>query len=191
MHEIMDMWHKEMPDSELEEIRDIYIFCVFTGYAYKDSMGLEEDNIFLGINREKFITTDRSKTNQKEMVMLLDIPLQIIEKYKNHKCRLIQNKLLPQHYNSHFNKYLKVITAMCGINKHLTHHTARHTFATTVTLENDVPLETVGKMLGHKSIKSTMRYARVTKKKIHNNMSVLRESLKPIMNELSIKKTGS
>lgn len=191
MHEINSMWLTEMPDSELEEIRDIYIFCVFTGYAFKDSMGLEENNIFLGINRDKFITTDRTKTDIKEMVMLLDIPLQIIEKYKNHKCRLIQGKILPQHYNSHFNKYLKVIAALCGIKKHLTHHTARHTFATTVTLENDVPLETVGKMLGHKSIKSTMRYARVTKKKIHRNMTVLRESLKPIMNELDIKKTAS
>lgn len=191
MHEILNMWHKEMPDSQLEEIRDIYIFCVFTGYAYKDSMGLEEDNIFLSINREKFITTDRAKTDQKEMVLLLDIPLQIIEKYKNHKCRLIQNKLLPQHYNSHFNKYLKVITALCGIKKHLTHHTARHTFATTITLENDVPIETVGKMMGHKSLKSTMRYARVTKKKILNNMSVLRETLKPIMLEQMSIKTGS
>lgn len=190
MHEILNMWHKEMPDSELEEIRDIYIFCVFTGYAYKDSMGLEEDNIFLSINREKFITTDRTKTDQKEMVLLLDIPLQIIEKYKNHKCRLIQNKLLPQHYNSHFNKYLKVITAMCGIKKHLTHHTARHTFATTITLENDVPIETVGKMMGHKSLKSTMRYARVTKKKIHNNMIALRETLKPIIKEHTLN-TGS
>ncbi len=190
MHEILNMWEKEIPDAELEEIRDIYIFCVFTGYAFKDSMSLEEDNIFLGINREKFITTDRTKTDQKEMVMLLDIPLQIIEKYKNHKCRSILGRILPQHYNSHFNKYLKVIAALCGIKKHLTHHTARHTFATTVTLENDVPLETVGKMLGHKSIKSTMRYARVTKKKIHNNMSVLREALKPIM-EMQIAKTGT
>lgn len=190
MHEILNMWHKEMPDKQLEEIRDIYIFCVFTGYAYKDSMGLEEDNIFLSINREKFITTDRAKTDQKEMVMLLDIPLQIIEKYQNHKCRLIQNKLLPQHYNSHFNKYLKVIAALCGIKKHLTHHTARHTFATTITLENDVPIETVGKMMGHKSLKSTMRYARVTKKKILNNMTVLRETLKPILKE-QITHTGS
>lgn len=177
MHEILEMWQKEMPDIQLEEIRDIYIFCVFTGYAFKDSMGLEEENIFLGIDREKFITTDRTKTDIKEMVMLLDIPLQIIEKYKNHKCRQILGKILPQHYNSHFNKYLKVIAALCGIKKHLTHHTARHTFATTVTLENDVPLETVGKMLGHKSIKSTMRYARVTKKKIHSNMTVLRSKL--------------
>lgn len=191
MHEINSMWLTEMPDPELEEIRDIYIFCVFTGYAFKDSMGLEVDNIFLGINRDKFITTDRTKTDIKEMVMLLDIPLQIIEKYKNHKCRLIQGKILPQHYNSHFNKYLKIIAALCRIKKHLTHHTARHTFATTVTLENDVPLETVGKMLGHKSIKSTMRYARVTKKKIHRNMTVLRDTLKPIMNELDMKKTGS
>lgn len=90
---------------------------------------------------------------------------------------MIQGKLLPQLYNSRFNKYLKVIAALCGIKKHLTHHTARHTFATTLTLENDVPLETVGKMLGHKSIKSTMRYAKVTKKKIHNNMCDLRVTI--------------
>jgi site-specific recombinase XerD len=181
MHEILNMWNTEMPDIELEEIRDIYIFCIFTGYAFKDSMDLDEDCIFLGINGSKFISKDRQKSDQREMVMLLDIPLQIIEKYKNHKCRTIQKRLLPQHYNSHFNKYLKVVASACGIKKHLTHHTARHTFATTVTLENDVPLETVQKMLGHKSIKSTMRYAKVTKKKMHNNMTELATKLQPMM----------
>lgn len=190
MHEVIKMWQTEMPDKELEELRDIYIFCVFTGYAYKDSMSLDEDCIFLGINREKFITTDRTKTDVKEMVMLLDIPLEIIEKYKNHKCRIIQGKLLPQHYNSHFNKYIKVIAALCGIKKHLTHHTARHTFATTITLENDVPIETVQRMLGHKTIKSTMKYARVTKKKIHRNMSVLRDNLKPMIQETITRTAG-
>lgn len=80
---------------------------------------------------------------------------------------------------------------MCGIKKHLTHHTARHTFATTITLENDVPIETVGKMLGHKSIKSTMRYARVTKKKIHNNMTALRANLATVILEQNSQKIGS
>lgn len=187
MHEILTMWNTTMPDKELEEYRDIYIFSVFTGYAYMDTMSLSNDNVFIGINSEKFICTDRTKTEQREMVMLLDIPLQIIEKYKNHKCRLIQEKLLPQHNNSRFNKYLKVIAALCGIKKHLTHHTARHTFATTVTLENDVPIETVQKMLGHKTIKSTLKYAKVTKKKIHNNMVVLREKLQPLITAPDVK----
>lgn len=177
MHEIITMWETPMPDWDLEEIRDIYIFCVFTAYAYKDSMSLDEDCIFIGPESSKFITTDRTKTDVKEMVMLLDIPLLIIEKYKNHKCRTIQRKLLPQKPNSHFNKYLKVIAALCGIKKHLTHHTARHTCATTVLLENDVPFETVQAVLGHKSYKSTLRYAKVTKKKIYNNLTVLRNKL--------------
>jgi site-specific recombinase XerD len=96
--------------------------------------------------------------------------------------------LLPVRANSKFNGYLKEIAAICHINKELTTHTGRHTFATSVTLENDVPLETVGKMLGHTSIKSTQRYARVTRKKISNNMNDLKSKLYPVLKNVE---TGS
>lgn len=187
MHEINTMWNKAMPDKDMEEIRDVYIFSCFTGYAFSDVMSLTPDHIFHSINNEKFISKERNKTDTNETVMLLDIPLQIIEKYQYHKCRIVKNRLLPQQYNARFNKYLKVIAALCEINKHLTSHTARHTFATTVTLENNVPIEDVSKMLGHKSIRTTQRYAKVSKQKIYSNMVVLREKLQP-MTKL---KTGS
>lgn len=181
MHEINTMWNKTIPDKDMEEIRDVYIFSCFTGYAFSDVMSLTPDHIFRSINNEKFISKERNKTDTNETVMLLDIPLQIIEKYSNHKCRITKNRLLPQQHNARFNKYLKVIAALCEINKHLTSHTARHTFATTVTLENNVPIEDVSKMLGHKSIRTTQRYAKVSKQKIYSNMVVLRDKLQPMV----------
>ncbi|MGZ4055286.1 MAG: tyrosine-type recombinase/integrase [Bacteroidia bacterium] len=187
MHELITMWQTPMPDKDIEEIRDIYIFSCYTGYAFSDAMSLEEANIFVSINNERWIRKDRTKTDTNETVMLLDIPLEIIAKYKNHKCQLSKGKLLPQQYNSRFNKYIKIIAALCGIKKHLTHHTARHTFATTVTLENNVPIEDVSKMLGHKSIRTTQRYAKVSKRKIYGNMVILRDKLKPV----TVLKTGT
>lgn len=116
MHEILKIWNTVMPDIDMEQIRDVYIFSCFTGYAFSDVMSLEPGHIFRSINNEKFISKDRNKTDSAETVMLLEIPLQIIEKYQYHKCRIIKNKLLPQQYNARFNKYLKVIAALCGIN---------------------------------------------------------------------------
>jgi len=84
---------------------------------------------------------------------------------------------LPVNSNFRYNAYLKEVADICGINKELTTHTARHTFATTVTLENDVPIETVGKMLGHKDLRSTQKYAKITKRKISNNMKALESKL--------------
>jgi len=125
----------------------------------------------------EWIAKDRQKTDGFESVPLLDIPLAIIEKYKSHPYCISTGKLLPVNTNQRFNAYLKEIAAICNINKELTTHSGRHTFATSVTLENDVPMETVGKMLGHHSIKSTQRYARVTRNKINRNMNDLKEKL--------------
>src|ERR1700749_2786934 len=99
--------------------------------------------------------------------------LEIINRYRDHPFCSAHGKLLPVRSNQRFNGYLKEIAAICRINKELTTHTARHTFATTVTLENDVPIETVSKMLGDKDIRTTQIYARMTKRKIANNMRVL------------------
>lgn len=188
MHELEDIYNKEMQTKRLEEVRDTYVFMYYTGFAYIDAFNLKEENVFWGIDKQKWIARDRQKTDGTECVPLLPIPLQIIEKYKRNPACLNNSKLLLINSNQRFNAYLKEIAAICGINKELTTHTARHTFATSVTLENDVPLETVGKMLGHKSIKSTQRYARVTRKKISNNMKELRTKLLPVAVEV---KTGS
>ena len=177
MVELNALVAKDLPVGRLAEARDCYVFMCYTGYAYEDAFGLGPENIFIGIDSQKWITKDRQKTDQTECVPLLPIPLAIINRYKEHPFCSAHGKLLPIRSNQRFNGYLKEIAAICGFGKELTTHTARHTFATTVTLENDVPIETVSKMLGHRSIKTTQRYAKVTRKKISQNMTVLKEKL--------------
>lgn len=176
-HEIQKIYKKKIAVKRLEEVRDVYIFCCFTGYAYETTYNLEPENVFKGVDGQLWITKDRAKTGVEETVPLMPIPLAIIKKYKDHPYCVANNKLLPVNSNYRYNVYLKELADICGIKKELTTHTARHTFATTVTLENDVPLETVGKMLGHKDLRSTQIYARITKRKISNNMKALSDKI--------------
>ncbi|MEO8887307.1 MAG: site-specific integrase [Mucilaginibacter sp.] len=177
MAEIMNLYNKGLPLKRLEEVRDVYIFCCFTGFAYETCYNLQPDNIFNGMDGKPWISKDRQKTGVMETVPLMPIPLAIIEKYARHPYCVENNKLLPVNSNYRYNAYLKELADICGIKKHLTTHTARHTFATTVTLENDVPLETVGKMLGHKDLRSTQIYAKITRRKLSNNMQALQDKL--------------
>lgn len=176
MDEIMDLYKKELIP-RLAEVRDIYLFCCFTGYAYTDVQQLTLANIVLGIDGEKWVVKDRTKTDTPEHIPLLPIALEIVERYKDTPYCKFYNRLLPVNSNQRYNAYLKEIATLCGIKKHLTTHTARHTFATTVTLENDVPIETVSQMLGHRSIRTTQIYAKITQRKISNNMQMLRKRL--------------
>jgi site-specific recombinase XerD len=175
--ELRSLVEKEIRIPRLAEARDCYVFMSYTGFAYEDANGLTWEHIFTGIDGGKWIGKDRQKTDESECVPLLPVPLAILERYKDHLYCVAKGKLLPVRSNQRFNGYLKEIAAVCGIAKELTTHTARHTFATTVTLENDVPMETVGRMLGHRSIKTTQRYARVTRRKISENMNALRVKL--------------
>ncbi len=175
-HEIDTIWNHPMPIQRLHQVRDRYIFCCYTAYAFTDSMSLKIDNIIRSVDNELWICKDRTKTDTAENVMLLPIPKMIIEKYNDHPCRK-EGYLMPRMSLQNYNAYLKEIATICGINKDLTSHTARFTFATTVTLENDVPIESVSKMMGHKSIRTTQRYAKVTKRKLTNNMQALRAKL--------------
>ena len=113
----------------------------------------------------------------QERVPLLPIAVKIIEKYKNHEYCKRYNKLLPVNSNQRYNAYLQEIGIICNIKKKLTTHIARHTFATTVTLANGVPIETVSAMLGHTSIKTTQIYAKVLEKKVSEDMNQLRSKL--------------
>jgi site-specific recombinase XerD len=153
------------------------LFSCFTGLAYKEVFNLTQNEITIGNDGGKWIKINRVKTGNPEDVPLLPIPETIIEKYKNDKFCKISNKLLPVNSNVKYNAYLKELVDLCGITKQLTTHIARHTFATTITLENDVPIETVSKMLGHRNIRTTQIYARITKKKISNDMKALRKKL--------------
>jgi site-specific recombinase XerD len=175
--EIMLLYNKHLPIQRLAEIRDCYLFMVFTGYAYKDAQILRPENVTKFFDGEDWIIKNREKTWCRENVPLLPIAKEIIEKYRNHPLCLLNNTLLPIKSNQKFNSYLKEITEICGIDKNLTTHTARHTFATTVTLANGVPLETVSALLGHKSIRTTQIYAKIVAQKISQDMQVLKEKL--------------
>jgi site-specific recombinase XerD len=187
--ELMDMYQKPMPVRRLEEVRDVYVFGCFTGYSYMDLYELTPDNVSIWIDGSKWLIKDRHKgDNNKSNVPLLEIPLQIIDKYKNHRYCITFNKLLPVNSNQRYNAYLKEIAGICGIQKQLTTHTARHTFATTILLENDCPLSSVKEMLGHASTRTTEIYARTTDIKVSNNMKSVKEKLN---SKLLLTKTGS
>jgi site-specific recombinase XerD len=177
MEEIITLYKKDFDLGRLEEVRDVFLFCCFTGFAYQDVFKLKPEHIMTGIDGEKWIMKEREKTNNPERVPLLPIPKEIIEKYKEHPYCLSNNCLLPVNSNQRYNGYLKEVAIICGIKKHLTTHMARHSFATTVTLEHDVPIETVSQMLGHKSIRTTQIYAKVTQRKVSNNMKDLKNKL--------------
>lgn len=166
-----------MPVTRLEEVRDCYIFVCYTGYSYSDAEALGPDHIAVGIDGRKWIIRDRQKTDTTENIPLLPIPLEIIDKYKNHPYCKANRKLLPLNSNQRYNGYLKEVADICGIQKNLTSHTARHTFATTVLLTNDVPMETTMELLGHTDIRTTQIYGKIVQKKISRDIELLRAKI--------------
>ncbi len=147
------------------------------------------DNLRTGIDGEQWIFTERAKTSVKSNVPLLPKAIQIIEKYKDGPENTVKGKLLPVISNQKMNAYLKEIAVLSEIKKTLTYHLARHTFATTITLTNNVPIETVSEMLGHKSIKTTQIYAKVIDKKVSQDMHNLRIRLDGNQEKLTKKKS--
>lgn len=162
---------KELKIPRIDAVRDVFIFCCLTGLAYSDVKKLANENVFKGVDGNKWIQVSRTKTNVLAKIPLSPIALQIIDKYKEHPICLKSNRLLPVLSNQKFNVYLKELGDCCGIHKNLTSHTARHTFATTVTLNHRVPIEIVSKMLGHKSLKTTQHYSRIVEVKIADDMA--------------------
>lgn len=175
--EIEQMLNTKFMNERLEEIRDVFIFCCYTGFAYGDVYKFKKHDISRGIDGELWIVTHRKKTGERESVPLLPIALDIIRKYEEHETCVKHDKLLPVRSNQVYNNYLKEVAAICGINKRLTSHIARHTFATTITLSNGVPIETVSKMLGHTKLATTQIYAKVLDKKVSEDMHQLRQKL--------------
>ena len=172
--EIQSLMEKEFVSERLELVRDIFVFSCFTGLAYIDVKQLSQDNIVLGIDGDKWINKNRQKTDTNSKIPLLPTAQYIVDKYENHPVCKNKGNLLPILSNQKMNAYLKEIATVCGINKELTFHIARHTFATTVTLSNGVPIETVSKMLGHTNLKTTQHYAKILDKKISDDMQVLK-----------------
>jgi len=161
---------KEFKVKRLEQIRDIFLFSCYTGLAYIDLKELGPEQIQTSFDGNKWIMTHRHKTKTPVNVPLLDIPQQIIKKYAG---KVKSGKLLPVPSNQKTNQYLKEIADACEIDKNITFHLARHTFATTITLSQGVPIESVSKMLGHTNIQTTQIYARITNEKISRDMAVL------------------
>lgn len=167
----------EIDNPRLAEVRDVFVFCCYTGFAYSDVYKFDRNAVTRGIDGDYWIITNRQKTGTRESVPLLPIALEIIEKYRSDKYCIENDKLLPVNSNQRYNSYLKEIAAICNINKKITTHIARHTFATTVTLANGVPIETVSSMLGHTSIRTTQIYAKVVEKKVSEDMKQLKDKL--------------
>ena len=168
---------KELVIKRLELVRDIFVFSCFTGLAYIDVKNLTDKNLRTSFDGNLWIMTKRQKTKVESNILLLDVPKMILDKYKG---KTIDNKLLPILSNQRMNSYLKEIGDVCEIDKELTFHLARHTFATTITLAKGVPIETVSKMLGHTNIRTTQIYARITDSKISNDMQALAGKLQGI-----------
>ena len=176
--EIETLESKEFSIERLRQVKDLFIFSCYTGLSYIDVMKLTKTNICRGIDGELWINTSRQKTDNTVRVPLLPKALEIIELYENNPRALAKGTLFPNISNQKLNSYLKEIADVCGITKNLTFHLARHTFATTVTLTNGVPMETVSKLLGHSSIRTTQIYAKVIEKKVSEDMQHLRERIK-------------
>jgi len=174
IEEIEILLNKEFAMERLNQVKDIFLFSCFTGLAYADVKKLSPRNIGLGIDGERWIFINRTKTDTRSNIPILPIAATILEKYRNHPQVVMKGKLLPVLSNQKMNAYLKEIADLCGINKELTFHIARHTFATTVTLSNGVPIESVSKMLGHKNLKTTQHYAKILDLKVSNDMQVLK-----------------
>lgn len=165
------------PLERLDRVRDLFVFSCYTGISYADIIKLTVDNIVLGMDGSRWIYTKRQKTKTPVKIPLLDKAEFIIEKYAENPITIVSETLLPVLTNEKINLYLKEIADAVGIKKNLTFHMARHTFATTVTLSNGVPIETVSKLLGHTKLATTQIYARVLDKKLSDDMNALRMKL--------------
>lgn len=175
--EIQIILQKRFISARLDVIRDVFLFCCFTGLAYADVQKLKMIDIQKGIDGELWIIKNRQKTNVRASIPLLPNAIELINKYADHPICSNLGTAFPVPSNQKMNEYLKEIADLCGIEKKLTSHIARHTFATTVTLLNGVPIESVSKMLGHTNIRTTQHYAKILDMKLSEDMANLKVRL--------------
>ncbi|MCF2496783.1 site-specific integrase [Dyadobacter chenhuakuii] len=175
--ELAAIVEKKFPNERLRKVRDIFVFCCYTGLSYVDVQKLKRSEMIDGFDGRKWLSIKRQKTDTPSKIPLLPVPLKILERYSEHIQCISQDRLLPVMTNQRMNSYLKEIADVCGIERNITFHLARHTFATTVTLSNNVPIESVSKMLGHKDLRTTQHYAKIIDKKVSNDMEALRFKL--------------
>lgn len=173
--ELNSLENYDFSQTRLQQVKDLFVFCCYTGLAFKEMSNLKPEHIVKGFDGNKWIKMNREKTSKPLMIPLLPKALYIISKYQS------EEKLLPIISNQRFNSYLKEIADIVGLKKNLTHHIARKTFASTVLLFNDVPMEVVSELLGHSKISTTQDYyAKIVNKK-------LSETMRDLSNKLSVK----
>ncbi|MGY4538615.1 site-specific recombinase XerD [Mucilaginibacter sp. UYNi724] len=166
---------KKFVVERLTQVQDVFVFCCYTGLSYADVKKLRRNEIGIGMDGGQWIFTSRQKTDTSSRIPLLPVALEILNRYQDHPQCENQGLLLPVLSNQKMNAYLKEIADLSDVFKHLTFHLARHTFATTVTLSNNVPIETVSKMLGHTNIKTTQHYAKILDLKVSKDMAALKQ----------------
>jgi integrase len=175
--ELQVMASKDMVTERLAQVRDIFLFCCFTGLAYADVKKLRRWDLVTGVDGEQWISIKRQKTDTPSRIPILPAATVIIKEYADHPHCENSGRVLPVLSNQKMNAYLKEIADVCGFNKPITFHIARHTFATTVTLLNGVPIESVSKMLGHTNIQTTRHYAKILDIKVGADMALLKQKL--------------
>jgi integrase/recombinase XerD len=163
-------------NKSLDKVKDIFIFSCYTGLRFQDAQNLTTHNLTAYKNKS-FLRFAQEKTGRAVDIPLLPIAKKIIDKYKHEPERKILNKLLPKISNQKVNSYLKIISDQSEINRKLTHHMARHTFATTICLNNGMALEDVSKMLGHSSLKTTQIYGRITQARLNASMNKISKKI--------------
>ncbi|MCY1720426.1 site-specific integrase [Prolixibacteraceae bacterium Z1-6] len=176
--ELIKIEEKKFRITRLDQVRDVFVFVCYTGLSYSDLKQLKAGSISKGINGKNWIIYEREKTGVRASIPLLPPAQAILDKYKDDPVCIADGILLPVKSNQKLNSYLSEIAELCEIDKHITMHLGRHTFATTVTLTNGVPIETVQKMLGHKNLSTTQIYSKVVDTKISEDMSKVEDRLK-------------
>lgn len=182
---------KEITIERIGVVRDLFVFSCYTGLAYTDAAQLNLSNIHPGIDGKKWIIIKRQKTGVQANIPLLPKALEILDKYKGHPRCIEKGTLLPMIANQPFNAFLKEVAVICGVNKNLTHHLARHTFATTVCLLNGISMEATSGMLGHANIRTTQIYGKILPQRISREMEALEKKLTASTTAHQDSKTGS
>lgn len=173
--ELKKLEQYDFDSRRLEKVRDCFVFCCYTGLPYAEMANLRAKHIITGVDRKKWIKMQRQKTDKPLLIPLLQLPKKLLKKYA---ITDENSPLLPIISNQKFNSYLKEISEILDIKKKLSHHVARKTFASTVLLYNDVPMEIVSELLGHSDIKVTQKhYAKVANKKVGSQMEKLSKKL--------------
>ena len=167
--ELKSIINKDFGTNRLAQIRDFFVFSCFTGLAFSDLQGLRREHVVNDNDGRPWIRKQRQKTKVMCNIPLLNVPLEIIERYKDHPLCADTDRVLPIGSNTKMNAYLKEIMDVCGISKAVSTHTARHSFAT-IMLSKGVSMENVAKMLGHTNTKMTQHYAQILDQSIMSDM---------------------